>query len=295
MGGDAAMTASLDAAEEPEPSECPAGMILVDTSYCPRIERTCVDEEYSPQNHIVICHRFSEKQRCLSRLEQRRFCIDTYEYPNRAGAHPPWMVSWFDAEATCGSQGKRLCFESEWVAACEGPDKTPFPYGFSRDNAKCNIDNAWIKPSLADVYSKDPETRGRELARLDQSVVSGALPDCVSGFGVHDMTGNFDEWVTADRTHDDKSQWTGLKGGAWGHVRNACRPVTTSHPPDFTYYFIAFRCCKDAPGRPPYVPESSADIPRVDAGDRAPIPTPVNPPGPSAVKVAPEHWPKPER
>ena len=29
------------------------------------------------------------------------------------------------------------------------------------------------------------------------------------------------------------------------HVRNACRPVTTSHPPDFTYYFISFRCCAD--------------------------------------------------
>jgi hypothetical protein len=39
-----------------------------------------------------------------------------------------------------------------------------------------------------------------------------------------------------------------LKGGAWGHVRNACRPVTTSHPPDFKYYFISFRCCADASG-----------------------------------------------
>src|SRR4051812_34212513 len=127
---------------------CPAGMKLVDASYCPHMERTCLDEEYSPQNHIVICHRFSEKQHCVGREEHRRFCIDEYEYPNRAGAHPPWMVSWFDAEATCEAGGKRLCFESEWVTACEGPDKSPFPYGFSRDNGKCNIDNAWIQPSL---------------------------------------------------------------------------------------------------------------------------------------------------
>jgi formylglycine-generating enzyme required for sulfatase activity len=35
-----------------------------------------------------------------------------------------------------------------------------------------------------------------------------------------------------------------LKGGAWGHVRDACRPVTTSHVPEFRYYFIGFRCCK---------------------------------------------------
>ncbi|NUO48158.1 MAG: hypothetical protein HOV80_04795, partial [Polyangiaceae bacterium] len=43
--------------------------------------------------------------------------------------------------------------------------------------------------------------------------------------------------------------WAGLKGGAWGHVRNACRPVTTSHAAEFTYYFVSLRCCADA--KPP--------------------------------------------
>jgi len=42
--------------------------------------------------------------------------------------------------------------------------------------------------------------------------------------------------------------WAGLKGGAWGHVRNACRPVTTSHAAEFKYYFVGFRCCADAKG-----------------------------------------------
>jgi hypothetical protein len=67
----------------------------------------------------------------------------------------------------------------------------------------------------------------------------------VSGFGVHDLTGNVDEWVNAEATYK-KSKWAGLKGGAWGHVRNACRPMTTSHAPDFTYYFVSFRCCANA-------------------------------------------------
>jgi hypothetical protein len=281
-----------DAAEGAAVAACPAGMMLVDTDYCPRIDRKCLNEEYSPQNKITICHKFDTAQRCLAEVERRRFCIDEYEYPNQKGAHPPWMVSWYDAQATCASVDKRLCYESEWVAACEGPDKTPFPYGFARDNTKCNIDNQWIKPSLPHVYSKDAGVSLRELSRLDQSAPSGALAECVSGFGVHDMTGNFDEWVTADARHDDKSEWAALKGGAWGHVRNACRPVTTSHEPDFTYYFIAFRCCKDAAGSEPYRPDSGA--PEVDAADRAPIPAPVNPPGPSHTKVAPEHWPKPK-
>ncbi len=271
--------------------DCPAGMILVDTNYCSRIQRKCLSEEYSPQNHIFICHKFAKTHRCLVEEERRRFCIDQYEYPNQEGAHPAWMVSWYDAQATCALRGKRLCYESEWVSACEGPDKTPFPYGYSRDNSKCNIDNQWIKPSLAELYARGPEARARELSRLDQSARSGAVSECVSGFGVHDMTGNFDEWVTADRPRDTKSEWTALKGGAWGHVRNACRPTTTSHPPDFTYYFVSFRCCKDAKDSEAPKPR---DVPDVEAADRAPIPAPVDPVGPSRTKVAREYWPRPK-
>jgi hypothetical protein len=272
-------------------SPCPAGMILIDTSYCPRIERRCLDEEYSPQNHFTICHKFAPTQRCLVAEEHRRFCIDEYEYPNQKGAHPPWMVSWYDAQASCAALGKRTCYESEWVSACEGPDKTPFPYGYERDNSKCNIDNTWIPPHLAELYGKDGAARDKELSRLDQSSPSGALEQCVSGFGVHDLTGNFDEWVTADRRYDDRSEWAALKGGAWGHVRNACRPTTTTHPPDFTYYFIGFRCCRDAADSNPYEPKLTP--PSVEPKDRAPIPTPVDAPGPSPTKAAREHFPKP--
>jgi hypothetical protein len=272
---------------------CPQDMKLVDTDYCPSMQRTCIEEEYSPQNKITICHRFATRQKCVAREEHRRFCIDEYEYPNQKGGHPTWMVSWYDAQATCASLGKRLCYESEWVSACEGPDKLPFPYGHARDNSKCNIDNSWIQPSLPEVYSRDPQTRLIELSRLDQSAPSGALPGCVSGFGVHDLTGNFDEWVTVDQRIDDKSEWAGLKGGAWGHVRNACRPMTTSHPPDFTYYFIAFRCCREALGGSPS-PPSYAGAPEVEPANRAPIQDPAYPPGPSRTKVGREHWPRPD-
>jgi sulfatase modifying factor 1 len=297
-GGAATQHASSDDASGPSKDMasapvCPDGMILIDTDFCPRMERHCLDEEYSPQNHFTICHKFAEVQRCLVPMQHRRFCIDEYEYPNQKGAHPPWMVSWYDGQSTCGSIGKRLCFESEWISACEGPEQTPFPYGYERDNSKCNIDNTWIQPHLADLYKKDEATRDKELSRLDQSARSGDMETCVSGFGVHDLTGNFDEWVTADHKYDDKSEWSALKGGAWGHVRNACRPTTTTHPPDFTYYFIGFRCCKDAADSEPYTPETANHARALEPKDRAPIPSPVDPPGPSPTKVAREHWPKP--
>jgi sulfatase modifying factor 1 len=109
----------------------------------------------------------------------------------------------------------------------------------------CNIDNRYIAPSLKRAYSSNAKVRDGELRRLDQSVPSGSMETCKSGFAVYDLTGNFDEWVMTEHSRG-KSGWAGLKGGAWGHVRNACRPITTSHPPQFTYYFISFRCCKDA-------------------------------------------------
>src|SRR5688572_5805960 len=53
---------------------CPKGMKLVDTDYCTNMQRTCIEEEYSPQNKITICHRFATKQKCVGREEHRRFC-----------------------------------------------------------------------------------------------------------------------------------------------------------------------------------------------------------------------------
>ncbi len=227
----------------------------VKTSYCPDVARTCLRPEYDPSNRITICHAFREAPpQCRAPRVELDYCIDEYEFPNRRGEKPPVMVSFFDAEQSCAQQGKRLCLESEWIAACEGPEETPFPHGYQRSAEKCNIDNKWIGPSLSRVYSVDPEVQRAELARLDQSEPSGSRPECRSGFGVFDLTGNVDEWVRADVPRG-RSRFAALKGGAWGHVRNACRPVTTSHTPDFKYYFIGFRCCADA-----HAPTSAASV-----------------------------------
>lgn len=271
---------------------CPDDMVHVEGTYCSAVERTCLKKEENKANHITLCHRFKPgSTKCTGTEEKRDFCIDKYEYPNKEGGHPAWMVSWTDAEATCRDKGKRLCFESEWVTACEGPDHTPFPYGWDRDQTACNIDNTWINPHLDAMYSSDPAVSSTELARLDQSVPSGSMARCVSGYGVHDLTGNLDEWVTRDSKPDpkDKSKWAGLKGGAWGHVRNACRPMTTSHAPEFTYYFVSFRCCADVEGKPPYQPKQGPKAPKIEPKDRAPIPKPVDPVGPSKRKVQPEN------
>jgi hypothetical protein len=268
----------------PRPNEpCPDDMISVDTLYCPDVERRCIDMEHEPINNLDICHAFAHGQHCRIPTRRIAFCIDRYEYPNRLGAHPTWMLDWYKAQATCESKGKRLCYASEWTAACEGPDHTPFPYGWERDHRRCNVDNFFIEPKRWGgkgqffFYSRDPAIAGPELARLDQSVPSGAMEGCASGYGVHDQTGNVDEWVVSDVAPREKSLWSGLKGGAWGHVRSQCRPMTYSHDPGFSYYFVGFRCCRDAEGAPRWTPSPQATpAPAVEPFDYAPEPIAVS-------------------
>jgi hypothetical protein len=258
MGGARALPPS------PPAGPCPDDMAYVDTSFCGDVDRRCLDVEHDGVNNLDICHAYAHEQRCRTKERRIAFCIDRYEYPNVKGAHPAWMLDWHQAQATCESRGKRLCWSSEWTAACEGPERTPLPYGWERDHDKCNMDNFYIEPARPgpraqwNFYSKDPDVALKELTRLDESVPSGSMEDCRSGFGVYDLTGNFDEWVTSDEPPRERSKWAGLKGGGWGHVRSQCRPMTYSHEPEFTYYFVGFRCCRDAAGQPAWKPSPLA-------------------------------------
>jgi len=68
-------------------------------------------------------------------------------------------------------------------------------------------------------------------------------------------------------------------------VRNQCRPMTYSHEPEFTYYFVGFRCCADAKG-PLWTPSRRAvPAPAVKPHDFAPDPVvAIDPPGPTTQK-----------
>jgi formylglycine-generating enzyme len=225
-------------------TECPAGMVLIDGIYCPYVGHRCtsyIDETKD------VCERYDTEVLCEGRLQHRRYCVDVFEYPNIEGVRPVVMVNWLEANRACEVEGKRLCTGEEWEFACEGPQMWPYPYGTERDPAACNIDRKISMPTLT-AFS-DPWKISDEVERLDRRVASGAMPRCESPFGVHDMTGNVDEWVLNRLGKlDEKPYRSTLKGGYWGPVRSRCRPITSTHNRWFSFYQVGFRCCADALG-----------------------------------------------
>jgi formylglycine-generating enzyme len=226
---------------------CPDGMVRVEGDYCPNLGHVCLKRLEGP---VERCAEYAAPAICDGPIQKKHFCIDRFEYPNLEGVRPVVMVSWMEARDACEAEGKRLCTGSEWTLACEGSERVPYPYGYTRDSAACNIDRP--HPEVDGNALLEPRAVATEVARLDQRVPSGQMARCKSSYGVQDMTGNVDEWVTNEKHFGPPSSDGGerpfisaLKGGYWGPVRNRCRATTTAHDEWFRYYEVGFRCCGD--------------------------------------------------
>ena len=227
---------------------CPQGMVLVDGDYCSDVDYECLKSWYDKSNKKTICEEFKPESKCVGHKTHKRYCIDMYTWPNEKGARPEVMNRFHQAELKCAAEGKRLCTESEWTLACEGPRMLPFPYGYKRDTSKCLGDVEWDAPDMKKVAKRDPD----ELARLWKGARNGAQPGCISEYGVADLPGNVDE-VVASETFDGtwRSKYDSVHtGGPWYKgVRNQCRPKVYTHDEGFYYYFLGFRCCAEPDGK----------------------------------------------
>lgn len=230
------------------PSSCPTNMVLVEGDYCTKVEQNCTKSWYAKWNKKKVCEDFEPPSRCVGQRIKKRYCIDKYSWPNVAGERPEVMNTFYQAQVKCAAVGKRMCTESEWTLACEGPEMKPFPYGYTRDATKCNGDHPWDGPDMKKVARRD----AAELARLWKGVRSGQQPECVSDYGVHDLPGNNDEVVANEQPAGDwKAKYDSVHtGGPWYEgVRNQCRPKIYTHDEGFYYYFLGFRCCAEPDGK----------------------------------------------
>ncbi|MFO0547180.1 MAG: SUMF1/EgtB/PvdO family nonheme iron enzyme [Polyangiaceae bacterium] len=261
----AALTTSASAAPTAVPA-CPADMVLVTGLFCPEVEERCkvhtrewdetekkraadkaAGKELDVSHVSERCLRY-EPSKCLSH-ERRpmRFCIDKYEWPNKAGEKPAFMVTWGQAKDACSKANKRLCTADEFTFACEGEEISPYSYGLERDKTACNIDKPYVtpkfKPPPYDICLKSTKCKAH-MDELDQREPAGSRPGCGSPFGAMDLNGNVNEWVERPK---ERAPWrSGLKGGWWGPSRARCRPMVTAHNENYVGYEVGFRCCAAA-------------------------------------------------
>jgi hypothetical protein len=230
-----------------EQGPCPPGMVIIDGDHCPEVEQTCLKWLDPPPYENLRCGEYAKPTKCKTATKHRRFCIDREEYAEATTSDPKDALpivnkSWLEAKALCEARGARLCKEAEWELACEGPEMSPYPYGWKRDSTICNLDRTDL---------------GGAMEKLtDHRAPLSAFPRCVSPYGVHDIVGNVDEWV--EREGVAPPHRSALRGGWWLPGRNRCRAATLHHGEEYSAKQVGFRCCADAPAAAPSSSSPSA-------------------------------------
>lgn len=248
----ALLTVPLSPPLDPGPSdECPSDMRLVRGSHYDVMQHYCVNPEDAKKD--PHCYSYwpgiSAEE---GPVKEINVCMDMYEAPNQKGQKPFVMKSYKMAKSWCEKRNRRVCAEEEWEQACEGPEKRPLAYGWSVDKKLCNSDKLWTAFDVKKLNDPDEDVVKDELERLWQGSTSGKYLTCVSAYGIFDMMGNVEEWVSSRSGR----KWPGaLMGGFWAKPWTGCRGTNDAHEPTFVFYETGFRCCAepgtlDSKGKP---------------------------------------------
>lgn len=159
-------------------------------------------------------------------------CAGLYDPAARAD-FPVVCVDWCDARAYCAWAGKRLCGrigggenayddwadadKDEWMNACSAGGTTDFPYGGTFDPA-CEARSA--------------------------SAPVGTNAACEGGYpGLHDLSGNVDEWEDSCTSGDFDVQCRTRGGNFYAEQDGLMCKGNGSHYREGTSSTLGFRCC----------------------------------------------------
>jgi formylglycine-generating enzyme required for sulfatase activity len=156
-----------------------------------------------------------------------------FEYETKNPSEPIRGVNWFEADAYCLSQSKRLPTEIEWEKAARGTDGRLFVWGeeFIQKNANFSSQVRPIK----------------------------SIPSDTSSYGVVDLNGNVSEWTASWYNPYKNSKFKDslygkkvkvIRGGSFHKMNHglmkefAILPYRNFAPPQDRFWDTGFRCAQ---------------------------------------------------
>ena len=156
-----------------------------------------------------------------------------FKYETMSRSEPIRGVSWYEADAYCLSQGKRLPTEVEWEKAARGSDERLFVWG--------------------DQFSQENANFGNQVRSI------GSLPSDTSVYGVSDLNGNVSEWTASWYNSYNNSEFKDIlygenvkviRGGSFHKMKHGLMkefiilPYRNFAPPQERFWDTGFRCAK---------------------------------------------------
>jgi len=173
-----------------------------------------------PDLHEVEVKSFKIDKFEVTNAQYKKFKSD-FMAPDGKDDHPAVEISYFDAEAYCKAQGKRLPTREEWEKAARGEDGRLYPWGNEFD------------PDAANTADGGP----------GDTTPVGSYEKGKSPYGAMDMSGNVWEWVDAWNTNDKRYRIQ--LGGSYFDDKNKSTTISNLLSiPDDMHTFVGFRCVK---------------------------------------------------
>ncbi|MBW2526387.1 MAG: SUMF1/EgtB/PvdO family nonheme iron enzyme [Deltaproteobacteria bacterium] len=169
--------------------------------------------------------------------------------------HPINCIDWYQAQAYCSAQGKRLPTEQEWELAARGTEGRLYPWGDAAPAAgrlnACGGECSRMLTERLEKIGKGPwPAMYPEDDAAPTTAPAGSIPAGATPAGVLDLAGNVWEWTASPYcpfgNPDCGDSRRVLRGGGWDTVERSDVRAARRYPsaPSARARSVGFRCAQ---------------------------------------------------